>query len=241
MSARFSIGSIKRNLRKNKNDFGDEEEYFARLRDLMVSEQIEARGIKDRRVLEAMKDIPRHFFVPASLKERAYDDTPLAIGEGQTISQPYMVALMTELLNLKGDEKVLEVGTGSGYQAAILARLARFVYTVERIPRLASEAKKRLEDLGITNVEVVVGDGSRGLPQHSPYQGIIVTAGAPRVPNVLIEQLAEGGRLVIPVGSSSLQILTVVEKKEDEVITREEGSCIFVPLVGKYGWAERPP
>ncbi len=225
-------------FRKDRVNFGDEEEYFAYLRDLMVSEQIEARGIKDKRVLEAMREVPRHLFVPSSLKERAYDDTPLSIGEGQTISQPYMVALMTELLRLQGDEKVLEVGTGSGYQAAILAKLAKYVYTVERIPLLADEAKKRLDELGVNNVQIVVGDGSRGLPQHSPYQGIIVTAGAPRVPEVLIEQLAEGGRLVIPVGSSSLQMLTVVEKERDKLTTREEGTCIFVPLVGKYGWQE---
>lgn len=206
------------------------------LRRAMVDEQIRARGIRDRRILKAMKEVPRHLFVPSQYRDRAYDDTPLPTAEGQTISQPYIVAWMTELLGLEGDEVVLEIGAGSGYQAAILCLLARFVYTVERIDKLASSARRRLEELGLTNFEVVIGDGTRGLPEHAPYKGIIVTAGAPRVPPLLIEQLADGGRLVIPVGSTTLQVLTKVEKSGDEVITREEGSCVFVPLVGKYGW-----
>ena len=202
----------------------------------MVARQVEARGIKEPRLLEAMREVPRHLFVLPAYVERAYKDTPLPITEGQTISQPYMVASMTELLRLEGDERVLEIGTGSGYQTAILARLARSVYSVEFIRALAESAGDRLRELGLTNVEVVVGDGSKGLPEHAPYDGIIVTAGAPRMPPLLVEQLAEGGRLVVPVGSSSIQTLTVVEKREGHVSTREEGSCVFVPLVGKYGW-----
>ena len=174
--------------------------------------------------------------VPPALADRAYDDTPLAIKEGQTISQPYVVAWMTELLNLKGDDVVLEVGTGSGYQAAVLSRLAAKVYSVERIATLAESAAERLRELGVTNVEVVVGDGSRGLQLHAPYDAVIVTAGSPRVPPLLFEQLAEGGRLVIPVGSSTLQVLTVVEKKRGREVTSSEGSVVFVPLVGRDGW-----
>jgi len=202
----------------------------------MVERQLEARGIKDRSVLDAMREVPRHLFVPAAYRERAYDDCPLPIDERQTISQPYMVAWMTELLRLKGEETVLEVGTGSGYQAAVLSKLARFVFTMERIPLLAEAAKKRLRDMGIENAEVVVGDGTEGLPEHALYEGIIVTAGSPSVPPRLVEQLVDGGRLVIPVGSSAVQMLTVIEKRGDKTITREEGSCVFVPLVGRYGW-----
>ena len=209
---------------------------YVELRRSMVERQLEARGIKDRRVLDAMREVPRHLFVPAAYRERAYDDCPLPIDERQTISQPYMVAWMTELLRLKGEETVLEVGTGSGYQAAVLSKLARFVFTMERIPLLAEAAKKRLRDMGIENAEVVVGDGTEGLLEHAPYEGIIVTAGSPSVPPRLVEQLVDGGRLVIPVGSSAVQMLTVIEKRGDKTITREEGSCVFVPLVGRYGW-----
>jgi len=214
------------------------EKRFERLRREMVENQIKARGISDKRVLDAMLEIKRHKFVLPEYMNRAYDDTPLPISCGQTISQPYMVAWMTELLSLKGDEKVLEIGTGSGYQAAILSRLAKKVYTIERIEELANSARKVFEELGIENVEVFVGDGTCGLPEHSPFDGIIVTAGAPSVPQVLVEQLADGGRLVVPVGSSSIQTLTVVEKKHGRAFTREEGSCVFVPLIGKFGWKE---
>lgn len=216
-----------------KADFDD---YYARRREAMVVNQLEARGIKDQRVLAAMRQVPRHLLVPPALADRAYDDTPLAIKEGQTISQPYVVAWMTELLKLKGDDVVLEVGTGSGYQAAVLSRLAAKVYSVERIATLAESATERLRELGVTNVEVVVGDGSRGLQLHAPYDAVIVTAGSPGVPPLLFEQLAEGGRLVIPVGSSTLQVLTVVEKKRGREVTRSEGSVVFVPLVGRDGW-----
>jgi protein-L-isoaspartate(D-aspartate) O-methyltransferase len=214
----------------------DEGDPYLDLRLSMVRKQLEARGIKDGCVLRAMQEVPRHLFVLPSYRERAYDDCPLPIDEGQTISQPYMVAWMTELLHLEGEETVLEIGTGSGYQAAVLSKLAGFVYTMERIPSLAESAKKRLREVGIKNVEVIVGDGTEGLPEHSPYGGIMVTAGAPRVPPLLVEQLADGGRLVIPVGTSGIQMLTVVEKRGGKTITLEEGSCVFVPLVGKYGW-----
>ena len=214
----------------------DEGDPYLELRLSMVERQLEARGIKDRRVLEAMRDVPRHLFVLPAYRERAYEDCPLPIDERQTISQPYMVAWMTELLCLKGDETVLEIGTGSGYQAAVLSKLARFVYTVERIPALAESARERLRDVGITNVEVVVSDGTEGLPEHAQYEGIIVTAGSPSVPPLLVEQLVDRGCLVIPVGSSGVQMLTVIEKRGDRTITSEEGSCVFVPLVGKYGW-----
>ena len=211
-------------------------EYYLELREGMVKNQLEERGLRDPRVLDAMRRIPRHSFVPEGIRSRAYDDTPLPLGEGQTISQPYMVAWMTELLKLKGDETVLEIGTGTGYQAAVLGLLARDVYTVERIGALAESAAERLRTLGLENITVVTGDGTKGLPEHAPYQGIIVTAGSPQVPQVLAEQLIDGGRLVIPVGSASMQVLTVVERHGTQVTTREEGTCVFVPLVGKYGW-----
>ncbi|HIE52022.1 MAG TPA: protein-L-isoaspartate(D-aspartate) O-methyltransferase, partial [Armatimonadetes bacterium] len=176
-------------------------------REAMVERQIRARGVRDPRVLEAMRQVPRHKFVLPSLQAQAYQDTPLPIGLDQTISQPYMVALMTELLELKGPEKVLEVGTGSGYQAAILAELAEQVYTIERIPELAAAARQRLQELGYHNVTVRVGDGTLGWPEEAPFEAIIVTAGGQTVPPALKEQLAEGGRLVIPVGGYRMQDL----------------------------------
>jgi protein-L-isoaspartate(D-aspartate) O-methyltransferase len=206
------------------------------LRDRMVEQQLESRGITDLRVLEAMRRVPRHLFVPPSRRGRAYDDTPLPLGEGQTISQPYMVGWMTELLELTGGETVLEVGTGSGYQAAVLGLLAKKVYSIERIAQLAEPAVKRLAELGFKNIEVIVGDGSLGLEEHAPYEAIMVTAGSPGIPQALIEQLAEGGRMVIPVGSSSMQMLTLVTREDGRVRTREAGPCVFVPLVGMYGW-----
>lgn len=202
----------------------------------MVEQQLAARGIMDARVLEAMERVPRHLFVPTARRSAAYDDTPLPLGEGQTISQPYMVAWMTELLELEGNETVLEIGTGSGYQAAILGVLAARVYTVERIEELAAGAGARLNELGFENVRIVVGDGSKGLPEHAPYDAIIVTAGSPAVPEVLVDQLAVGGRMVIPVGTSSMQMLTLVNRDEEGVRHREIGTCVFVPLVGMYGW-----
>jgi protein-L-isoaspartate(D-aspartate) O-methyltransferase len=211
-------------------------DYYQSLRDEMVEHQIEARGVHDPRVLEAMRRIPRHLFVPEPNRPRAYEDMPLPAGEGQTISQPYIVAWMTDLLRLDGHETVLEIGTGTGYQTAVLGMLARKVYTMERLEPLAKSARRRLEKLGFKNIEVTVGDGSKGFPEHAPYHGLIVTAGSPQVPQVLVEQLAEGGRLVIPVGTSSMQMLTIVEKHGDIISSTEKGSCVFVPLVGKYGW-----
>jgi protein-L-isoaspartate(D-aspartate) O-methyltransferase len=205
----------------------------------MVESQIYARGIEDRSVLQAIRKVPRHVFVPSDYSDSAYADRPLPIGHGQTISQPYMVAVMTEALRLEGHERVLEVGTGSGYQAAILAEIVDHVVTLERMPELARSAAETLERLGYVNVEVVVGDGSQGYPPRAPYDGIIVTAGAPDIPRVLVDQLAEGGRLVIPVGNSFQQTLTRVTKSGDDRETERLEGCVFVPLIGKYGWAER--
>jgi protein-L-isoaspartate(D-aspartate) O-methyltransferase len=213
-----------------------EENHYNGLRDIMVRRQIGARGVEDERVLEAMLKVPRHLFVPNNLRERAYDDSPLPIGDGQTISQPYMVAWMTELLALKESDRVLEVGTGSGYQAAILCELAKEVFSVEKYSSLASQAEERLRTLGYRNIKVRVGDGTLGWPEEAPFDGIIVTAGSPSVPQPLLEQLADGGRLVIPVGSSGMQMLNLIRRKGNEYLTSEEGTCVFVPLVGKHGW-----
>lgn len=218
------------------------ENEFARARERMVREQLLARDITDPRVLEAMRTVPRHFFVPQDLQHLAYRDAPLPIGQRQTISQPYIVALMTQLLELSGEETVLEVGTGSGYQAAVLARLARRLYTMERIPELAELAAERLGELGAANVEVLARDGSAGLPEHAPYQGVIVTAGAPRVPEPLKEQLADGGRLVLPVGSQEGQLLELWRRKGEDFGREIVAPVAFVPLLGDEGWArdERP-
>src|SRR3990172_843668 len=183
------------------------EDDFRLARERMVDEQLRGRDITDRRVLDVVRSVPRHFFVPADVVRVAYSDAPLAIGFRQTISQPYIVALMSQLLELRGDEIVLEVGTGSGYQAAVLAGLARRVYTLERIPELAEAARRRLSELRIENVEVQVGDGSAGLPEHSPYGGILVAAAAPKTPKPLLDQLADGGRLGPPVGDLRGQVL----------------------------------
>lgn len=202
----------------------------------MVESQLRGRGIKDERVLGAMETVPRHLFAGPDMEDRAYDDCALPIGEGQTISQPYMVALMTELLELKGDEKVLEIGTGSGYQAAVLSLLASEVYSVERIDSLAVKAQKLLVDQMYGNVTVVISDGTVGLPEHAPYDGIIVTAGAPEVPSQYVEQLKINGRLVIPVGSRYSQVLYLIRKTLQGIERHVSTGCVFVPLIGKDGW-----
>ena len=208
-------------------------------RDQMVRSQLVSRGIKDERVLEAMRKVPRHLFVPKKLRESAYQDGPLSIGEGQTISQPYMVALMTECLDLKGCEKVLEIGTGSGYQTAILAELAEHLYTIERVPILLEKAQHLLTNLGYTTIKFKGGDGTYGWLEESPFDGIIVTAAAPDISRVLLEQLKDkGGILVIPVGSRYSQSLYKITKKGDKIEKEERTLCVFVPLIGEYGWKE---
>ena len=202
----------------------------------MVEEQIVSRGIKDAKLIEAMKKIPRHLFVEEALQSQAYTDHPLPIGEKQTISQPYMVALMTEALLLTGKEKVLEIGTGSGYQTAILAELSEKVFSVERIRSLAIRARKLLYELGYFNVEIKIFDGTFGWIEESPFDAIIVTAGSPDIPQPLIDQLSIGGRLVIPVGDALVQDLFRVTKTEKGVRKEDLGGCRFVKLIGKYGW-----
>jgi protein-L-isoaspartate(D-aspartate) O-methyltransferase len=216
----------------------EDEAYYTGLRQRMINEQIIARGIQDERVLEVLKKVPRHWFVPEEYAHIAYSDSPLPIGNGQTISQPYIVALMTELLELEGDETVLEVGTGSGYQAALLAHLAQRVYTIERHTILAENAEKVLRRLSLTNVSVHVGDGSLGLPEYSPYQAIVVTAAAPRVPQQFFDQLSEGGRLVIPEGGIGGQILDRWRKHGNEYKQEHIAPVAFVPLRGEHGWKE---
>ncbi|MBZ5671801.1 MAG: protein-L-isoaspartate(D-aspartate) O-methyltransferase [Acidobacteriia bacterium] len=202
----------------------------------MVDRQIRRRGVSSPRVLEAMASVPRHEFVPAEFQRDAYADKPLPIGEGQTISQPYMVAAMAEALELTGTERVLEIGTGSGYQAAVLSLLAREVITVESHTALALSAQERLTDLGYTNVHVHNGDGSAGFPDAAPYDAILVSAAAPEIPHVLTGQLRERGRLVIPVGSRQNQELVQARKENGELKSRVLFDCRFVPLLGRYGW-----
>jgi len=203
----------------------------------MVESQIVARGINDSRLIDALLKVPRHFFVEEAMAIQAYSDSPLPIGEKQTISQPYMVALMTELLHLNGSEKVLEIGTGSGYQTAILAQLAARVYTIERIRSLALKARRALDSLGFLNINIRTEDGSCGWQDEAPFDAIVVTAGAPDVPRCLIDQLDKGGRLVIPVGNQSEQALVRFTKGVDGVVTREDFvNCRFVKLIGQFGW-----
>jgi protein-L-isoaspartate(D-aspartate) O-methyltransferase len=203
----------------------------------MVAQQIGARGVRDPRVLEAMLEVARERFVAPALVDRAYEDAPLGIGGGQTISQPYVVALMCEALGLVGSEKVLEVGTGSGYGAAVLGRLARDVYTIERVPDLAATAATRLAALGYVNVHVTEGDGTLGLPEQAPFEAIVVTAAGPHVPPDLLAQLGVGGRLVIPVGDADRQHLLRIDRIAGERFhERNLGPVSFVPLVGEAGW-----
>jgi protein-L-isoaspartate(D-aspartate) O-methyltransferase len=202
----------------------------------MVERQIEARGVRNSRVLAAMRDIPRHLFIPPPYDRGAYDDCPLPIGNGQTISQPYIVALMTELLRPNPGDNVLEIGAGCGYQAAVLAALVKKVTTIERIPAVADLARHNLAALDIYNAEVVVGDGTCGYPQNAPYDGIIITAATPEVPRPLAGQMAEGGRLVAPVGGREVQELVVVEKQGGRITESFHGGVRFVPLIGEHGW-----
>ena len=205
-----------------------------------IDEQLVARGIADVRVLEAMRRVPRDAFVPQESLGAAYADRALAIGSGQTISQPYIVAVMSEALRLTGTERVLDVGTGSGYQAAVLSLLAREVITIERRPELADSARATLASLGYRNVAVIAGDGTLGSPAHAPFDGILVAAGAPRIPEALKAQLSPaGGRLVIPVGSSEYQTLHIVTRNGAAFVDTPGLGCVFVPLIGAEGWNER--
>ncbi len=204
----------------------------------MVELQLASRGIRDPRVLEAMGKVPRHQFVDEALQDQAYNDYPLPIGEKQTISQPYIVALMTETLELKGNEKVLEIGTGSGYQAAILAELADRVFTIERNPSLAYRANQILKKLGYKNIVTRVSDGTLGWPDEAPFDGILVTAGTPKIPQPLIDQLAMNGRLVVPVGDHLSQELVLVERTREGIRKTNLGGVRFVDLIGKWAWPE---
>ncbi|NVL92451.1 MAG: protein-L-isoaspartate(D-aspartate) O-methyltransferase [Desulfobacterales bacterium] len=202
------------------------------LRQNMVTDQIIARGIKDPRVIEAMRKVRRHLFVPEDLRESAYDDRPLPIGEGQTISQPYIVAFMTEALNLSPGDNVLEIGTGSGYQAAILAEIAREVYTVEIRPRLGETARERLNEMGYRNISVKIGDGYKGWPEKVPFDAIIVTCAPEEIPKPLVDQLAEGGRMIIPVGErGGVQELVLLKKEKGMIREKAVMKVLFVPMV----------
>ena len=216
----------------------EQEKRYAEERERMVREQIERRGVRTPSVLDAMRAIPRHLFVLPDQQNHAYSDGAMRIGHGQTISQPYIVALMTDLLKLQDDETVLEVGTGSGYQAAVLAHIAEEVHTIERHAALSDNAALIFEELGIENVHLYVGDGTLGLPDQAPFQAIMVTAAAPKVPQALLDQLDDGGRLVLPVGRRFSQVLEVWQrvgaKYEQEAVT----AVAFVPLIGEEGWSE---
>jgi len=216
---------------------------FLSRRERMVETQIAARGVRDPWVLHAMRTVPREAFVPASMRESAYDDEPLPIGEGQTISQPYVVAVMTEAVRPKPGDRVLEIGTGSGYAAAVLATIVSEVYTVERLVRLADSARRCLADAGYRNVHVLHGDGSLGWPEHAPYNAVVVTAGGPRVPEALLDQLAIGGRLIMPVGSLQRfqRLVRVVRPAADTYDYEDLEEVAFVPLIGQQGWRETEP
>jgi len=211
---------------------------FSDARRRMVEDQLVRRGISHPAVLKAMRKIKRHLFVAKKDWERAYDDTPLSIPCSQTISQPYMVALMTELIEPNKNKKVLEIGTGSGYQTAILAETCGQVYSIERHQELVDRAKEVLDELGYANVEIKCGDGTMGWPEQAPFDAIIVTAGAPEIPESLVQQLADGGLMVIPVGTQYRQNLELIKKRGDSYTTKTVCGCIFVPLIGKEGWEE---
>jgi protein-L-isoaspartate(D-aspartate) O-methyltransferase len=213
-------------------------EEYKRLREAMVTTQLIPRGIKDERVLSAMRKVQRHLFMPEAMRSSAYDDRALGIGEGQTISQPYMVAIMTELLELKGKEKVLEIGTGSGYQAAVLGELASEVYTIERIGSLAEKARQTLLSIGYKNIYIVIGDGTIGLESASPFDRILITAAAPELPAPLVNQLADGGVIIAPVGDRYSSVLVKARKSGNSLKEEYHTHCAFVPLIGEYGWKE---
>lgn len=224
-----------RHAEYKKSSLTQEQNAYYIARKKMVEEQLKPQ-IKDERVLSVMSKVPRDRFVPNALIAQAYSDYPVNIGEGQTISQPLIVAMMTELLCLKGTEKVLEIGTGSGYQTAILCELAKKVYSIERIFSLSNRARRTLYDLGYVNFALRVGDGTKGWPEEAPFDGIIVAAGAPALPQKLCRQLAEGGRLVIPVGGEDVQILKVITKVGNEFKEVSVSGCRFVKLIGEQGW-----
>ena len=215
-----------------------DEDKYSQTRNHMVNSQLVPRGIRDPRVLAALRQVPRHRFIPAPLWDQAYGDYPLPIGEDQTISQPYIVALMTEILEPRETDKVLEIGAGSGYQAAILAELVAQVFTMDRVGPLANRARETLAAMGYKNIQTRWGDGTLGWPEEAPFDGIIVTAAAPQVPRPLTEQLAPGGRLVIPVGDRYSQTLTLVRRTKEGLKFENHGGCRFVPLIGQYGWPE---
>lgn len=219
-------------------DPDNQNERYQQERQAMVRDQIERRGIHTPRLLEALCAVPRHLFIPDSQQHWAHSDGALRIAHGQTISQPYIVALMTDLLHLEGDEKVLEIGTGSGYQAAVLARLAAEVHTIERHAPLSAEASRVMEILEISNVKFHVGDGTLGLPARAPFQGIMVTAAAPKVPQHLLDQLADGGRLVLPVGRRFSQELEVWHRRGKKLQRESITAVAFVPLIGEEGWPD---
>jgi protein-L-isoaspartate(D-aspartate) O-methyltransferase len=205
-------------------------------RDKMVATQLVARGIKDDRLLNAFRKVPRHLFVPEKFQSEAYQDYPISIGENQTISQPYMVASMIELLELQGHERVLEVGTGSGYESALLAELAGEVYSVERVPSLLQTAQEKLQEMRYENVYFKEGDGTAGWSEHAPYQAMIISAGAPEAPQPLLDQLDDEGKLVLPEGDSYSQMLVRITKSGDSFKKENYFNCVFVPLIGEYGW-----
>jgi len=226
---RFTVRSV---VRRN---VGNSDDKLERARRELLAE-LRALGIRDERVLSAMERVPRHLFVPPELVPYAYEDRPLPIGAGQTISQPYIVALSTQALELSPQDRVLEIGTGSGYQAAVLAELAGEVYTVERLPELSQAARERLERLGYRNLHFRVGDGTKGWPDEAPFDAILVTAAAPKVPQSLVEQLAEGGRLVIPIGGRESQDLWLMRRRTRRLEKVYLCPCTFVPLIGEEGW-----
>jgi len=231
-----------RGIQANMEDIrvlgGNEHMDYRVARQNMVNSQIQARGIKDPRLLRAMAKVPRHLFVDEALQSQAYNDYPLPIGEKQTISQPYIVALMTEALNVTLDDHVLEIGTGSGYQTAILAELSAKVYSIERIQSLVAKARKLFDQLGYLNIVVTIGDGSLGWKEYAPFDAILVTAGSPEVPKPLFEQLADGGRLVVPVGDHYSQDLIKVVRIKDDFHQFNLGACRFVDLIGEHGWKD---